>query len=233
MVPAITEFVRDFRLEDPFSTWLRHGYLQDVVENYVGLDISPTAARYYHKPFVQGSATELPFPDNDFDLAWTVWVLEHVPNPEQALLEMRRVVKDGGYLYLAPAWDCLASLGQGYPVRPFSDFDWRGKLTKAGMFALDLPPYHRAVQLAIRGALATRQGGGPTKLHYRELAANYDHYWMPDSDAINSLDRYEVSLWFTSRGDECLNCGERFLNEGRAGDRVPRAAPERALICRH
>jgi hypothetical protein len=30
---------------------------------------------------------------------------------------------------------------------------------------------------------------------------------------FNSLDRYEISLWFTSRGDEFLNCGERFFNE--------------------
>jgi hypothetical protein len=29
---------------------------------------------------------------------------------------------------------------------------------------------------------------------------------MPDSDAVNQLDRYETALWFLSRGDECLNC---------------------------
>jgi hypothetical protein len=26
------------------------------------------------------------------------------------------------------------------------------------------------------------------------------------------LDRYEMALWFTSRGDECLNCQDRFTN---------------------
>jgi hypothetical protein len=29
---------------------------------------------------------------------------------------------------------------------------------------------------------------------------------MADSDAANSLDRYEMALWFLSRGDQCLNC---------------------------
>jgi hypothetical protein len=38
------------------------------------------------------------------------------------------------------------------------------------------------------------------------LTPNYDHYWMPDSDAVNQLDRYETALWFMSRGDECVNC---------------------------
>jgi hypothetical protein len=48
--------------------------------------------------------------------------------------------------------------------------------------------------------------GGPSTLHYRRLNANYKDYWMPDSDAVNSLDRYEVMAWFRSRGDECLTC---------------------------
>jgi hypothetical protein len=47
---------------------------------------------------------------------------------------------------------------------------------------------------------------GPTKLHYRRLVPNYEKYWVPDSDAINSIDSHEAMLWFLSRGDECLNC---------------------------
>ena len=53
-------------------------------ENYTGLDISPSVARFYHKKFVLGSATAMPFPDNSFDGIWSIWVFEHVPNPEQA-----------------------------------------------------------------------------------------------------------------------------------------------------
>ena len=47
---------------------------------------------------------------------------------------------------------------------------------------------------------------GPTKLHYRRLVRNYEKYWFPNSDAINSIDSHEAMLWFLSRGDECLNC---------------------------
>ena len=93
------------------------GYLQDVVENYTGLDISPTAARFYHKKFVHGSATAMPFADNSFDASWSIWVLEHVPNPEQALLEARRVTRNEGYLYLQPAFMAAPYAAGGYEVR--------------------------------------------------------------------------------------------------------------------
>jgi len=49
---------------------------------------------------------------------------------------------------------------------------------------------------------------GPTSLRYKRLQPNYDHYWINDSDAVNSIDSYEATLWFLSRGDECLNCGD-------------------------
>jgi ubiquinone/menaquinone biosynthesis C-methylase UbiE len=215
VVPRVQDFVKQYRLEKArvLDVGSGTGYLQDIVENYVGLDISPTASRYYHKPFVEASATEMPLPDNEFDAVWSVWVLEHVPNPEQALGEIRRVAKDGGLLFLFPAWRCTEFAADGYPVRPFSDFDMKGKIYKAAFHAQFVPPVLQFEQIIIRTALAANSlGGGPTRLHYRPITPNYDHYWMNDSDAINWLDRYEMSLWFTSRGDECLNCGDRFMN---------------------
>ena len=88
------------------------GYLQDVVADYTGLDISPSVKRFYHKPFVLGSATSMPFRDSEFDGGWSIWVLEHVPNPEAALSEIRRVMKNGAVFYLFPAWDCDPWLGR-------------------------------------------------------------------------------------------------------------------------
>ena len=43
---------------------------------------------------------------DEFDVVWSVWTLEHIPNPEQALREIRRVTKDKGFIYLEPAWYC-------------------------------------------------------------------------------------------------------------------------------
>jgi hypothetical protein len=55
--------------------------------------------------------------------------------------------------------------------------------------------------------------GDPTSLRYRKLEPNYDTYWGTDSDAVNSLDRFETALWFTSRGDRWLNGGDDALAE--------------------
>ena len=204
----VTEFAADFALQGRkvLDIGAGRGYLQDVVSDYTALDISPSAKRFFHKPFVLASATLMPFQADEFDAAWTIWVLEHVPNPEAALAEMRRVVKDGGLIYLAPAWDCRPWAAEGYPVRPYNDFGFGGKLIKASLPVTSYlwnmsKPATRLVRY-----LGWRSNGGPTRFHYRRLSPNYDRYWMSDSDAVNSLDRYETALWFLSRGDECLNC---------------------------
>ena len=136
----------------------------------------------------------MPLNENEFDGVWTIWVLEHVPNPQAALLEIRRVTKDGGYVFLAPQWDCTPWAAGGYPVRPFSDFGLGGKLIKAS-----IPIQSSLLCLSrpfTRLALYARWKvtGGPTKLHYRRLTPNYTRYWMADSDAVNRLDQYETAL---------------------------------------
>jgi SAM-dependent methyltransferase len=196
------------------------GYLQDMADDYTGLDISPNVGRFYHKKFVLGSATALPFPDNSFDAGWSVWVFEHIPNPEQALLEWRRVTRDGGLILLYPAWSATAWPQAGYRVRPYSDFGLVGKLMKASTPIRFSTPFLAAAKVPGRFVRSVASYlGGPTRLHYTRLSPNYKEYWEADSDAVNSLDRHEVMLWFRSRGDECLNC------EGVSGSILMRSDP--------
>lgn len=223
-----TEYIRvaeaaakTFRIEEQVATFVRHfhladrpvleigsgrGYLQDLAQNYVGLDISPTVARFYHKNFILGSATAMPFPNDSFDGVWSIWVFEHVPNPEQAFSEARRVTRDGGILFLLPAWNCTPWAADGYAVRPYSDFDLYGKIVKASIPFRTLPPFQFMTLVPVRLFREFVAHFGPTRLRYRRLTPNYEKYWMPDSDAVNSIDRHEAMLWFRSRGDECLNC---------------------------
>jgi SAM-dependent methyltransferase len=204
----VARFARDYGLagKSVLDVGAGRGYLQDIVEDYTALDISPSARRFFHKRFVAGSATAMPLADNEFDAAWTIWVLEHVPDPENALAEMRRVVKPGGLLYLLPTWDCTPWAAQGYPVRPYADFNLGGKVVKAVypahlyLWSLSKPPVH------LVRAITWKALGGPTRLHYSRLTPDYSQYWMPDADAASSLDAQETALWFVSRGDECLNC---------------------------
>ena len=204
----LVEFARSFRLEDKriLDVGSGQGYLQDVVADYTGLDIATSVQRYYHKRFVLGSATSMPFADNTFDAAWSVSVLEHVPNPEAALVEIRRVVKDGGVLFLAPAWNCTSWAADGYDVRPYADFGVRGRLLKAVIPLRFASAHLAAPPIRFARAAAWTFSGRPTTLRYRRLMPNFENYWEPDSDAVNSLDFYEMSVWFRSRGDECLTC---------------------------
>ena len=206
----VRSFVDQYRLQSKrvLDIGAGRGYLQDLVIDYTGLDISSTARRYFHKPFVQASATEMPFRDNEFDAIWTVWVLEHVPSPESALTEMRRVVKDGGLLLLAPTWGCPSWAADGYDVRPYSDFGWSGKVTKASLRIRESPLFLMSYTYPGRiiRSLSWRLTGTPTAFHYRPLEPNFAHYWQPDSDAVNSMESYEAYIWFLSRGDECLSC---------------------------
>ena len=210
----VTAFVQQFKLSDKHVLEIGsgRGYLQDIAKNYTGLDISPSVARFYHKKFVLGSATAMPFADDSFDGVWSIWVFEHVPNPEQAFREARRVTRDNGVLFLLPAWDCTAWAADGYPVRPYSDFPAVGKIIKASIPLRSSPPFIAMSKLPNRLARKVVAQLGPTKLRYRRLTPNYEKYWMPDSDAVNSIDRYEAMLWFRSRGDECLNCDDAALS---------------------
>jgi SAM-dependent methyltransferase len=205
----IDAFVKRYNLDDRpvLDIGSGGGYLQDAAQNYTGIDISPTAARFYHKKFVVGSATAMPFQDGSFEGAWSIAVFEHIPNPEQALYETRRVMRDNGVLFLFPSWNCRSWAADGYDVRPYTDFDFSGKLIKASIPLRSSAAFRMANLLPNRLIRAVAAQFGPTNLHYRRLVPNYKKYWVPDSDAVNSIDSHEAMLWFLSRGDECLNCG--------------------------
>ncbi|MCB9076718.1 MAG: class I SAM-dependent methyltransferase [Anaerolineaceae bacterium] len=64
--------------------------------------------------FIPVDGTRLPFDDGEFDIVYTNKVTHHIPNWLEAVAEMTRVVKPGGYLIYAdlivPSW--LAQLGR-------------------------------------------------------------------------------------------------------------------------
>ena len=124
------------------------------------------------------------------------------------MLEMRRVVKPGGYLILWPAFDVDRFVGQGYAVRPYSDFDLKGKFMKALVPIGRSQWFHYLQQHQTRllRSMFSRIGGGPTRLRFNRLDANYENYWETDSDAATSVSYHELYLWHTSRGDVCVSC---------------------------
>ena len=179
------------------------GLLQHVVPNYVGTDLAANASVYMWKPFCASSATRLPFPDNSFDGLWTIWVIEHIEQPEAMLDEIRRVLKPGGSAFITGAYAVAPWISEGLHKRPWSDLTWRQRLTKLTIPLRGSAPYRIATTLPLRlrdliGYLWNRR---PTSLRYGRLRPNYQTYWDYDADACVSLDSYNLALYFLSRGD--------------------------------
>ncbi len=72
-------------------------------EKIYGVDISPSAIKLAKKRipyglFQVGDAESLSFRSNFFDAVFCLEVLEHVDNPGQVLVEIKRVLKKNGYV---------------------------------------------------------------------------------------------------------------------------------------
>lgn len=69
------------------------------VEDYVGLDIASGLDYEGVKPDFLWDGNTMPFDDNRFDVVISTEVLEHVPDAEKYLKEVKRVLKPGGIFF--------------------------------------------------------------------------------------------------------------------------------------
>jgi SAM-dependent methyltransferase len=64
---------------------------------------SLTEHRAQGMPVVRGVGERLPFAADSFDLVVSVWVLEHLADPLETFIEVRRVLRPGGhFVFLTP-----------------------------------------------------------------------------------------------------------------------------------
>ena len=72
--------------------------LKGRVARLVGIDLDPRVGR---NPLLDAglpaSVDQLPFRDGTFDLAFSIYVLEHIARPERLAAEIHRVLKPGGH----------------------------------------------------------------------------------------------------------------------------------------
>ena len=62
---------------------------------------------------IQGDIQEIDFPDNSFDVAVATAVMEHVPEPERVMREVKRLLRPGGIIVVTapdPFWERIAVL---------------------------------------------------------------------------------------------------------------------------
>jgi SAM-dependent methyltransferase len=177
------------------------GMLQHMMPRYIGVDIATSAERFMQQPFVAASATRLPFPDQTFDVVWSIWTLEHVIDPAGMLAEMQRVVRSGGFVFLGAAWCVPDWFTRGYHLWSHAPRTLAGAVLWASVYPRKWLRWSsiwltRLYEVGLRDA---------RKLNYRFLLPNYAMYYQADADACVSIDVASVIVWYRARGVQCVS----------------------------
>ena len=222
-VPADPSAITDFSFECELKNFVNHfklhnkrvleigsgyGQFQDIVSDYTGVDIVEHLRMFYHKRFFVVKEDGIyPFQDEIFDAIFTNATLEHIINIDQALTELLRVLRRGGVMLLNVAWQVRPWAAKGYEVRPWKDFGWREKLIKVSIPIRDSVVF-RLLYIVPKRLWRTMRfiiSQASSKLEYKKIPANYEIFWVSDSDACNSIDPHAMILWFRAHGCEVLN----------------------------
>jgi len=104
----------------------------------------------------------LEFDDKEFDLIWCRHALEHSVMPTIALMEMKRVLKDDGKIYIEVPSDNILTIENVHHYSLLSDDAWQALFRKTGLHLI-----HRAQYTVLNGTLQ----GYP----YHDI---YWYYWI-------------------------------------------------------
>ncbi len=121
----------------------------------VGLDMQIRKLRWLRAPgrqLVQGSLSELPFPDGTFDAVICSEVIEHIAREDVDLSDMVRALAPGGILVLGTpdygrwTWRTLEAMykkvfPQGYAtehINPYTRAELRAEIERMGLVVLDV-----------------------------------------------------------------------------------------------
>ena len=86
---------------------------------------------------LQGDSENIPFKSNSFDVAMVAFGVRNFEDPLKGLLEMRRVIRNGGMVIVLEF-----SKPEGFPFRPVYNFYFRNILPLVGMiFSRDRAAY--------------------------------------------------------------------------------------------
>jgi SAM-dependent methyltransferase len=137
----------------PGRCWFTKQNVQDIV----AVDNAPELVRHYREEGIdihQGDAYAIPFPDQYFEAAFCCWLFEHLADPGVAMLEIRRVMKPGGYacLIVPSPHDMVAFYNDYTHLRPFTEISLRQLADNCGFakHKISYMPWVRGAKFVVR-----------------------------------------------------------------------------------
>jgi ubiquinone/menaquinone biosynthesis C-methylase UbiE len=130
--------------------------------------------------FRLAEAQKLPFADSEFDVAAMALVITFVPDPQQAIAEMKRVVKPGGMIGTY-VWDFL---GKGNTQQPLRE------AVEARGIPVQPQPGHVHSRLENLRAIFTGAGLNDVAVRPVEIEVSYpsfDAYWTAQTGFANTV----------------------------------------------
>ena len=168
----------------------------DITDRHLELTAKNFAAEGYPVTLRKGDATAIPFPDNHFDCVYSFGVIHHIPDVDDVVREIRRVLKPGGVFQVAVyhtySIHTLALFGRALLKGQFFKLGIAGVLAtiERGADGRVIKPY---VKLYSRSGLATllsAQGLAVEQVGVRQVHFESMRF-------LNSFRRFEKSLgWY-------------------------------------
>ncbi|OGM02003.1 hypothetical protein A2115_01635 [Candidatus Woesebacteria bacterium GWA1_41_8] len=90
-------------------------------------------------PDILTDATNIPVPDNSFDIAIMGELLEHVSDPKAVLREARRILKPGGKILVSVPF-MVGIHGDPYDYGRYTDTFWRMTAEELGFSIMEIKP---------------------------------------------------------------------------------------------
>ena len=184
-------------------------HLAEVHPGWHGVEFSRTAvdlvkAQERGVRIFEGDAQALPFATASFDGAFTWATLEHVTDPNKALLEMHRILKAGGEALIAPAWNCRSWTVKKLEERSYRELGLAERVEKALIPLLEWVWTRALVALPKRLLGELRMAlGSPMPLRYRPLSPRWDLIealgHSSDDDAVADIDPHAAICFFRTR----------------------------------
>lgn len=210
--PAGGSRLLDLGCGNGWSSELLHAEGFDVT----GLEVTSEA---FSRPaadglrFVVGSAESIPFADGHFDAVSSYQVLEHVPDPAVALLEMVRVTRGGGRILVAGP-NLLSPLNT---MRQVAGGPWRADREAARNPSGNSKLGAAAITFLNVARLTIRAGSRSPRFLMRE--PDFRPPARGDSDACFLLNPHDVIAFLSAHGCKLVRNGA----PGRPGWTAPLA----------